>query len=476
MQLSNYQDKICYLSFGFNKFLYLQYFIIVYPFFNTIKKKLKIPFFQLLIISFPPAVIFLKVLLNDPFFLSDDFAHLDYSYIHSYLEIANQAIFGGGIWVGHRIITGFWLFKIIFDLFGINIFPYITAVFLLNLLIVLLFFKLLKKLKISTNVSLLTTFIFGFMYLTWISNMHELLGAIFVITSILLWLSFLENKKTPIFLGSTFSYILAFLSKEITFLLAPFMILLFMTKNGRSSKYKGQLLILLIIFVMYTLFFASGFISYFGIDKSDGYRMEISLANILKNLQYYLFLLSPYKYFIFGLTVTTLLRDLVKKKLEALIYILAFFAFIAPPLLFLDRTSSYYLFLPSIFVFVAFSYVFQDVFNLLKTKFKKRLYKIAVILVTVLILVLFDTERKLMDICFLIQKPWQNELRTTLSNIDLRTPNEFEGNKYEVQLTEKEDNKLKELQGSESLKLFFTPEKQKYKLNYSGGKIILYKI
>src|SRR3989304_7993492 len=111
-------DRICYLVFGVKIPFYLQYALPLLVFYGFISSLIKNKYFRILLVLVPPTVIFIRLLRNDPFFLSDDFAHLFLANESSYFDIAKEALTGGGIWLGHRLIGAFWLFKAIFDVFG----------------------------------------------------------------------------------------------------------------------------------------------------------------------------------------------------------------------------------------------------------------------------------------------------------------------------------------------------------------------
>ena len=125
--------KVCYYLFGLSASLYLLYLILPVIWFEKFKQLIGMKMIRVLIISILPTFIFLRLFRNDAFFLSDDFAHLAYVSSNSYWEIVKVAV-GHGIWVGHHIIGGFLLFKLIYDLFGVNVNAFNLVVYLFNLI------------------------------------------------------------------------------------------------------------------------------------------------------------------------------------------------------------------------------------------------------------------------------------------------------------------------------------------------------
>src|SRR3989304_9640168 len=150
-------DKFCYYSFGVKVPFYLQYAIPLIIFYDFFTRLIKNNYFRYLLIFIPPIVIFIRLLRNDPFFLSDDFAHLRLVSGNSYLEIAKDAFTKNGIWVGHRIIGAFWLFKLIFQIFGAKAEAFLAANFILHSTNVLLFYLIVQKLK-KTSFAVLSAF------------------------------------------------------------------------------------------------------------------------------------------------------------------------------------------------------------------------------------------------------------------------------------------------------------------------------
>lgn len=402
--------KLCYYLFGLNIPLYLQFIAIGLMCYKPIKKILNFELARILLIATPAILFFVKIMRNDPFFLSDDFAHLYLSAHYSYIDIFKMALASpGGIWVGHRIVPGFWLFKFIFDNFSTNIIPYEIVIFLLNFGNSLLFYFLLAKLLKNRNISALMAFVFGFSYISWISNIHELLALSFVLCMLISYFVWIKKFNVKTYIISVIFYILALLTKEITFLLFPVTILLSFAAGFDLKKNVKRLIPFLAIFLLYSLFYASRFLGYFGIAKGTGYSMSFSLPIIWQNLSGYLFQFFPNlpkAVLIPALFIGFAFFDFCYKKFRATPYLASYLLMIFPALLFSGRSASYYNYIPSVFLLAGFGVIIEKIIP--KTK----------ILLVVLIIFfgfgLFGLNTKLMENCFLIQYPWKSSRKEAL--------------------------------------------------------------
>ncbi len=411
--------KICYYILGIRPLLGAALIFLVVIFNKKIAALFNNTFFRLSVVAIPPILIFTRILLNDPFFLSDDFAHLNFVYNNSYIEILKIILSKPGIWVNHHIVLGFWLFKLIYNVFGTNIYPYVFAVFLLNLISSIVFYVLsgefLKNIYIRVGVS----FIFGLLYLSWISNIHELTGAIFLMLSFYAFVKWIksESKKSVFGIWSIVLYIAAIFSKEITFLIFPFMYLIFW-RMKRQSIGKKELKILIpffLIFIAYSAYYASTFAGYFG--SNTGYGMGFDVSEIVMNLSYYLATIAPgakaYLVSVMLIFAGLYFVAAISKNYRPLIFLAGFFLFIFPPLLFTNRISTYYAYIPAIFLLLSLAELTQFMYSkLVKSKIKPLMKKTTIGIFTVLVVLgLFSADRKLMDEYFLIFAPWPNPVR-----------------------------------------------------------------
>lgn len=399
--------KLCYYLFGGSFYHYLVWIFAGIVLYKPVSRLIKRDFFPILLISIPSILYFGKY-LNDYFFFSDDLAHFNLVSHNSYFQIVKQALSSGGIWVGHKIILGFWLFKALFDFFGLNTGVFVFVIFVLNLVNVFLLYFVLAKFKIKRGISILFSFLFGNLYLYWVSNIHELLAGFFVLGSLYFWLSLIKTNKNKYLAFSTLFYIFAFLSKEIAFLL-PFALFAAtvvynnLVKQIKIKHYLKKLLIMFSVLIIYSLIGASGFLNYFGIEKGLGYSMSFSLKVIYENLLHYITVLLPIiNYSWVGLLLIILafgIFDYFNKKLLTMPLFLIFLMFLGPALLFNARQAPYYLYIPSFFLFIAFSILF----NRLKLFSRNRI--IGIFLVIFLLFEVFNVDKNMMDSCFLIQYP-----------------------------------------------------------------------
>jgi hypothetical protein len=472
--LNSLSIKICYLAFGLPIPVYLHYFIPVFLLFRSIKKVIRIHLVCILIILIPLFVYLIRLVRNDFFFLSDDFAHLWWSYSHSYLETARIALLGSGIWVGHRIVLGFWLFKAIFNLFGTDIRAYVLVIFLLNAINTLLLYKILRRINKSLF-AVLVAFVFATNYVWWISNIHELLAGIFVLLLVLFWMSWVSKaKRKDLFISSIF-YILALLTKEITFLVYPILLLtliylvnqnkkLYIEKAKRSWP-------LAAIFIAYSIFYASSFLSYFGLPKGGGYVMSFDPQVIIGNLSHYLSLVFPVFneswLGVVSVFVLFIVVDVRKRKIYSLPFLLSYLLFLGPALLFESRQAPYYNYIGSFFLFVGVMLVLIEIYQFILYALKrlqvpKIWFRIGTIYYLLIILIgVFQVNNFFMDNCFLIQYPWENSKRVVVQRITSQIDKLIREGRLDygttVILTDEENTEeAKFIIGSGVLQLFLT--------------------
>lgn len=424
--METFSQKLCYFTFGAKIPLFLQYILPAIILFNPLSKIIKSNWSRIILISLPFIFYFLKLLRNNPFFFSDDFTHLYLVSNFSYVDIFKMAMSPQGIWVGHKIIFGFYIFKLFFELFGTNPIPYYWLMFFINLGNGILFYFLASKILLSKKVSALIAFIFGFFYITWLSNIHEVLALMFTLAMFICFLTWSKKFNIKTFLFSIVLYILAIFTKEITFLAVPAMFLITVALKRDIKKNFKYLLIFFIIFVLYSLFYARGFTSYFDKPYEDGYTMLFSFSLIFQNLKTYLnqiFPSIPGNLLIPFVLVTFIIFDLVSKKLKSLPFLISYTIFLFPALLFINRTSTYYNYIPLVFLLIGFGVIIEGILK--ATDFIKSVNLKKIVIVSLLIffaLGLFRLNLKAMDSCFLIQYPWKNDFKNgylkLINNID----------------------------------------------------------
>jgi len=475
--MNSFISKFCYYAFGLSFPLNLLYLVPPLIFYRQLVKLFKNNYFRIFFILIPPTIIFIKLLRNDPFFLSDDFAHLNLVSNYSFLEIAKNAL-TRGIWVGHRIFAAFWVFKGIFHIFGTRVEAYLFLNYLLHALNLIIFYKIIEKIKKGTFISVFITFILGTFYLTWISNIHELMGGTFVLLTLYFWFKFLLEGKKYNWVSTVF-YLLAIFSKEITFLAVPALFLFsvffhFNFKKLNLRKVTKGFSPLLVIFLFYSIFYASTFLGYSRLPSDAGYKMAFSLGLFLKNLLIYTSMLVPVLKSIWGRGIILLLVflgfDLVKRKPLTTPFILSYFLFLIPPSLFANRISNYYTYIPSFFLFFALALIFWE-FSKLKV-FSNKL--VVVLSIFIVALGIFGAGKLFMDNCFLIQFPWKKEYKGAFLSLAKRIDQMTLDGKLiagsEIRLSEREiTSDMEELYDTGTLHLFMK-EKQAQNFRFIYNK------
>jgi hypothetical protein len=452
---------------------------------KQIKKLFNRKVFSVLFVSLPAAIIFVRILFNNPFFISDDFAHLEFVSTNSYLGILQIVFSKPGIWVNHHIVFGFWFFKAIYDFFGTNIYPYVTVIFLLNLTSTLGLYFLSGEFIKDNFVRTLISFLFGFLYLSWISNIHELLGAVFVIFSFFTFIRWVRGKRPKYGVWSIVLYILAIFSKEIAFLVLPFLLIAFIyMRKGHIEKNDLKILTpFLSIFILYSLFFASTFLGYFG--AASGYKMTFNLATAANSLSYYLKVVIPgiNTYFPFAVIFLTAiyLVSVYFKKYWALIFLFGFIIHILPALFFADRVSSYYAYIPAVFLFLSFGiiadFVQKKMYDSKLGGLKGRL--ITAVILVVIGLCLFNVGEVLKYNLYLVVYPWPNLTRDQYLNLisEVKTFEDRNGKSAEFKL-EEESKGLVLTHGADVVKPFL-PKREaglySYSVDYVKTTLVLTK-
>lgn len=395
-------QKACYYLFDV-KFLYLILFFGACIFYERIAKLLNKEFARVVLIAIPSIFLFTKIILNNPSFLSDDFAHLDLVSQNSFFQIFKMAMNPTGIWVGHRFFFGLWLFKIIYGFWGSNVVPYNVAIFMLNLGNVWLFYQLLGK-RLTKLSSVIIAFVYGFFYLSWISNIHELLAGIFLLVNLNFFIKWLDTSNRKYFYIAVLFYTLSLFTKEIAFLsIFPMLGLYFIKhvkeKNKRKQK---EIYILISIFIIYTAFYALGFLNYFH-TSGGGYEMKISLPVIIHNLKFYFKQIFPVGGISLIIMAAIFVLQIGTKDYFGLTNYLSYFVFLLPVLFFVDHQAPYYNYLPLIFLL-------NSIGSLIDKFVKKNNVPNKKIVFTFIIILMFISlriDKKLMDNCFLIMFPWR---------------------------------------------------------------------
>jgi hypothetical protein len=339
---------------------------------------------------------------------------------NSYFGIARQAFLGNGIWVGHRIVGAFWLFKALLQIYGANVVAFLANNFILHSLNVVLFYFIVQKIK-KTPIAVVTAFVLGSFYLTWISNIHEILAATFVLLSTLFWIRSLEGEGRTKALSIGF-YILAILTKEITFVLPLPLGLLALYKKQQSkhnldfASICRRLTPFLVIFLIYLFTYASDFLGYKDLPSQDSYKIGINPASIAGNILFYgVYLFPVVKVSLLalpGLFLVFILFDLVNKKLLVTPFLISFFIFLGPALLFEKRGAYYYVYIATFFLFIGLTLLLEKIYAsaaaFLKNKPRIWMKIFTVYFVLILLLGIFKLDKLFLDNCFLVQYPWEN--------------------------------------------------------------------
>ncbi|MGB6881996.1 MAG: hypothetical protein WBD86_01715, partial [Microgenomates group bacterium] len=212
---------------------------------------------------------------------------------------------------------------------------------------------------------------------------------------------------------------------------------------------------------------------------NKGYGMSLDLTVIVKNLIFYLsYIFRPLSFnssvllIFFSLFIVF---DLLKKKFVTTPLLISFAMFLAPALLFVDRNAPYYAYIPSMFLFIALSLIFKEVYEFLIRIFRKTTTKKTfTIYYSLFILIgLFGMNKFFLDDCFLIQFPWKNQKKILLSKLTNRLDIIMEEGKLDngdriSLLVEEDTEEMRFIINSNVLQLFMqTKGAENYTFSYS---------
>lgn len=370
--------KACFYIFGYSSVLTFILFLGLFAAVYFLAKKNKNKKCWLFVFSITPALVWALRLLSNDYFLSDDFDHFMLLDKMNFWQIFVRGITANNIWAFHRLFTAFWLFKAINILFGTNYNAFVLvnlALHIANAYLLTLLIK--KRVKNDYLVSSLV-FIFSSYYLTWISNIHELVAGFFFL------LAFLDiiSKKHKI--RSLIFYTLAVFSKEITFLLP--LGYLFYPKVNLKSKIKENKL-LYILFVIFLTVFIHDFLKFGSHETGSGYELVSGLGSIASNFAYYIQSRIP---FLKGAFI--LLLFLIIPFWSSFFYLILIL-----PVLLLGKATSYYSYIPFMFIFAGLA---ERLDLLFKNKINYFVLSLAVLAVFI-----FQINVPFQENCFLIQFP-----------------------------------------------------------------------
>lgn len=465
-----FPPQTCYYLFGLKLPLFLNYFLPVLVFYRLLEKLFEKWYFRAFLICLPAVFILIKLLRNDFFFQSDDFAHLKIAAEYSFGEVFHRGMGRQAIWGFHHIFLGFWLFKFVFIFFKTNLEAYLFTNFLLHILNIGVFYQILRKIEKGQMFSVLITFLFATFYLSWISNIHELLASLFFLLTILFWILWITKTKRNFYFAALFSYLLAISSKEITFIL-PIILVLFsvfwqnyILKVNFRKKWRGFLPFFALM-IIHFLVYGKVYLNFFS-SKGDGYSTSFDFSVFLKNFLVYLSQVMPIiDESLLRLSVFLLILvvfDFLKKKLIVLPLFFCYLFLLSPPSFFERKIASYYAYIPSIFLYFLFFVLSREIFLFFKRrKLSGKLFNIYLVLI--ILLGVFKIDKFLMDNCFLTLMPWENPHKNALFKITAKIEEKFkeggvkEGD--EIFLSQEEaTHEMKYLFTTNGLYLFLVPE------------------
>jgi hypothetical protein len=298
----------------------------------------------------------LFALRTDNYFSVDDFSVLGYVRTHSLFELIKDFLLHGDLF-GFGKVTGYVLFKLLYDFFDTNAYYFNFTFFVLQTLNLLLIYQVGKKVSGKMFAPFFSAVIFNKYYLFYFSNIHEILATLFFLFTLYL---FLVKKK---YFTSYFAFIIALLSKEVAFI-TPFVLMSLQTiRKLNSWRTLKTYFIILALYIVYQVPF---FDHKFRLPLVDSYKLLITPEAFVEGLNFFIPLTS--------LTFLILL-PLFSKKYKS--YLLLLFTVLAllPVLFLVNRRELYYFYLPASIISIFLS------INLPKLNLKTSLVYLAALLV-----------------------------------------------------------------------------------------------
>lgn len=317
------------------------------------------------------------------YFAQDDFILLKRA---AYEGSSSLAQFLGSTPGQFRPLSKVAYFVAMYRLFDLNPFPFHVVSLLLHVFNVILFFRLLTKLKIATSPALAATALFGLSVTVlnvvgWISCVQQLLGECFMLLSLLYGLSALQKPCLRNTVLSIVAYVLAVMSMEQTYAV-PLILFLIAFNNSVVNSGAGKIrdaagktaphLTAFVLFLGFMLFWK-------GIPSSGDYTFILG-GNVVANLMTYLdrvfqfSVIFPFQanvasagitashLFFFALVFYNIARGRGKQTLLAI----AIFTLTMLPALFLENHVFYlHLYIPSLGILYLLALAFDDFFELL---------------------------------------------------------------------------------------------------------------
>jgi hypothetical protein len=238
--------------------------------------------------------------------------------------------------------------------------------------------------------------------------------------------------------------------------------------------------------IIYGIYYSLGFYQTYTSTAYQGssYEMKFNYQLLVTNFTWYMSLLFKG---IKGLAVLAAIlvipfaHDILHKKIIALPFLLAFLIAMLPPLFFTNKLSPYYIYYPAIYIIMMLLVVSDSLkkyLQLIFTKHKLNYIYLNVIFIIILLFNFIYIQKQLMDNCFLIQFPWQNESKTVLNSLtqDIDTKIGEDSDVILINYSDYQGEKINPIISNKILDLFLKKETAlKYRVDYKNNQFILIK-
>lgn len=298
----------------------------------------------ILIIILLSSLNFLFAIRTNTFFSVDDFAVLAYFKTHSIFDTFPSFLIYGDMF-GFKKVMGYIVFGLLFKTFGTNAGVFNFSLFFLQTINLILVYLISFKLSKSNPASLIVSVIFNKFYLSYYSNIHEIVLVLFSLLTIYIFLKYPKKKKYYYL-----TFIFSLFSKET----AVFIPLILFSISFFKKLDKKEILKMLLISLFYGLYQSISFINSGSLTQNNSYSTTFNIFSIFKNF----FRLIDYK-----LVIVLFLLPLVYKQTRYYPLLLTSLVVLLPASLLINRPENYYLYFPMALVLIYVS-LFIARFNL----------------------------------------------------------------------------------------------------------------
>ncbi len=295
-----------------------------------VNSKVTVPFVHVLLLLLLSGLHLLYAWRTQLYFSQDDFTVLAYFKTYPVWIMIRQFLIRGDPWGFHKLL-GYLNLRLVYDLFGVQPWPYIINNHLLQTANVLLLYLITVRLTGERAKAFFLAIIFNATYLLYFSNVHEYLVTTLSLSTIYAFLTAGKRRWSVVL------FVLALLTKEVAASL-PLVLTAINISQRRSIRAVMPFWLLAGVYGLWQLSFASVRLT---LPADQPYATTFQVSTWWRNLQLYL---SPH-------WAVLLLCSLVLIWHRRSFWLLiTFLVTLFPALMLKNRHEYYYWYLPSVYL------------------------------------------------------------------------------------------------------------------------------